>query len=274
MFRMFFDSCFVSSFISSFALFRGFLKNNNAHSITPTTMTTSSHPPYIETALSYSSSLVINLPPWATEYYNSLSDKEFKTDEEMMKVAIDMAALNVSHDTGGPFGCAIFERDIETKTSKVISLGCNRVVTLNNSTCHAEMVAIQFAQQKLKQFSLKDNGTVFTDADVAAGSTKQGVRSGGGGELKQQKRKEYVLHTSCEPCAMCLGGTFWSGVSELVCSATKDDAEAIGFDEGPVFPESYQHLERAGMVVKKCILRAEGAKVLNEYGATGVIYNG
>ena len=70
-------------------------------------------------------------------------------------------------------------------------------------TVHGEMVAIQFAQQKLKTFALKD---------------KTGA-------------KEYCLFTSCEPCAMCLGGTFWSGVSKMVCAATKADAESIGFDE-------------------------------------------
>ena len=178
------------------------------------------------------------------DYFRSLENVEFATDEEMMKVAIELSARNVSEETGGPFGCAIFERDRKTKKSKLYSFGVNRVVALNNSTCHGEMVAIQMAQKKLQKFSLSTDD------------------------------KEYVLHTSCEPCAMCLGGTFWSGVCELVCSATKDDAEAIGFDEGPVFPESYVHLQKAGMVVKKKILQPEGAKVLQKYGETGVIYNG
>jgi len=85
--------------------------------------------------------------------------------------------------------------------------------------------------------------------------------------------KEYLLYTSCEPCAMCLGGTLWSGVSELVCAATKDDAEAIGFNEGPVFDESYKQLEAAGVKVKRRVLRNEGAAVLQEYGKVGKIYN-
>ena len=65
----------------------------------------------------------------------------------------------------------------------------------------------------------------------------------------------------------------WSGVKELICSATKADAEKIGFLEGPVFPESYKQLQELGMTVKKEVKRSEGAAVLENYGATGVIYN-
>ena len=47
-------------------------------------------------------------------------------------------------------------------------------------------------------------------------------------------KKSFELFTSCEPCAMCLGASLWSGVKRMVCGATKDDAQAIGFDEGKV----------------------------------------
>ena len=164
----------------------------------------------------------------------------------MIALAVEIAAKNVSENTGGPFGCAIFERDVATGTAKLFAVGANRVVTLNNATLHAEMVAIQFAQKKLQNFSMKE----------------------------AVEGKEYLLCTSCEPCCMCLGGTLWSGVSELICSAAKADAEKIGFNEGPVFPESYKELEEVGIKVKKGVLRSKGAAVLEKYGETGVIYNG
>lgn len=63
-------------------------------------------------------------------------------------------------------------------------------------------------------------------------------------------------------------------MSRMVCAATKADAEAIGFDEGPVFPESYTALEKAGITVRRNVLRDDGAKVLQMYGETGIIYNG
>merc|ERR1712154_669411 len=108
------------------------------------------------------------------------------------------------------------------------------------------MTAIQMGQAKLGNFSF--------------GSCKQ-------------IGKEYHLYTSCEPCCQCLGGTLWSGVTKLVCAASKEDAERIGFEEGPVFRESYEALKRAGVKVVRNVLREEGAKVLNQYGETGVIYN-
>jgi len=187
---------------------------------------------------------MIHLPGWMVKFYKEHKDTEFTSDEDMISVAVELAAKNVAEHTGGPFGCAIFERDIATKKSKLFSCGANRVVTLNNSSLHAEMVAIQFAQKKLQTFSLK------------------GATEG----------KEYVLCTSCEPCCMCLGGTLWSGVTELICSGAKADAEKIGFNEGPVFPESYQQLEAVGIKVKREVLRSKGAAVLEEYGRTGVIY--
>lgn len=165
----------------------------------------------------------------------------------MIEVAVEISALNVANKTGGPFGCAIFERCKTTRTSRLFSVGANRVTSLGNSTLHGEMVAIQFAQQKLQTFSMRLAG--------------------------QQTMKEYVLCTSCEPCAMCLGGTLWSGVDEMICSATKSDAEAIGFNEGPVFEESYKQLQASGIIVKRNVMRTKGAKVLQEYGMTGVIYN-
>lgn len=161
----------------------------------------------------------------------------------MMAVAVELSKRNVDEDTGGPFGTAIFQVNKQTGESTLFSVGVNRVVTLGNSTLHGETVAIQMAQKKLDTFSLRS-------CDM-----------------------EYHLYTSCEPCAMCLGATLWSGVSKMACAATKDDAEAIGFNEGPVFPESYKALETSGCKVVRNVLQKEGAAVLENYGKVGVIYN-
>jgi tRNA(Arg) A34 adenosine deaminase TadA len=72
---------------------------------------------------------------------------------------------------------------------------------------------------------------------------------------------------------MCLGATLWSGVTRIVCAARKDDASAIGFDEGPVFEASYEHLVKSGVSVTRNCMRKEAAEVLRLYGEEGVIYN-
>lgn len=188
---------------------------------------------------------MVTIPDWLVEFENSMKDKVFNTNEEMAKVAVTISERNVQNNGGGPFGTAIFERNKASGKAKLFAVGSNRVTTLNNSTLHGETVAIQFAEKKLGHFSLRGDAN-----------------------------KEYILVTSCEPCAMCLGATFWSGVSEMICSATKDDAESIGFDEGPVYPQSYEKLKQAGIKVTLQVLRQDGAKVLNDYAAkVGIIYN-
>ena len=51
------------------------------------------------------------------------------------------------------------------------------------------------------------------------------------------------------------------------------DASEIGFDEGPVYEESYKHLNTAGIDVKRGVLRKKAAEVLQLYSQQGLIYN-
>jgi tRNA(Arg) A34 adenosine deaminase TadA len=179
----------------------------------------------------------ISLPPWIEKFVDW--EKRYQSDEEKMTLAIDLSAENVRRQTGGPFGAAIFS----VETGKLLSIGVNQVVRLNNSTLHAETVAIMTAQTVLGNYSLNSSA--------------------------------YELFTSCEPCCMCLGATLWSGVKRLVCAATKSDASAVGFDEGPVYESSYQYLEEKGIAVKRNLMREEAAKVFGLYAASdGIIYNG
>ena len=157
-----------------------------------------------------------------------------------MRLAIALARMNVESRTGGPFGAAIFERSSGT----LVAGGVNLVLPMKNSMLHAEVVAIILAEHRLQSFSL-------------------GIESGA----------EHELVTSCEPCAMCLGAIHWSGVSSVVTGATKQDAEETRFEEGPVFPESYQYLERRGVAITKEVLREEAREVLRLYATmSGEIY--
>ena len=123
------------------------------------------------------------------------------------------------------------------------------------------MVAIQLAQKKMGSFSLNMmNDKVDCEKDTSY-------------QPRQQRRRQFELFTSCEPCAMCLGATLWSGVSRIVCAATKDDAQSIGFDEGPVYESSYAHLESCGVQVTKGVMREEAQQVLRKYAESGLIYN-
>lgn len=184
-------------------------------------------------------SVKIELPAWI-ESFTDL-DRPYASDEEKMRLAIGLARENVLQKTGGPFGAAIFERE----SGKILSVGINLVTTLNNSCLHAETVAVMTAQAILSSYSLNAPGL-----------------------------PKYELFSSCEPCCMCLGATLWSGVARLVCGATKADAIAVGFDEGPVYESSYEYLQNRGIAVERRILNAEAIKVFDLYQETGgLIYN-
>jgi tRNA(Arg) A34 adenosine deaminase TadA len=184
--------------------------------------------------------LVITLPEWVASFVAAetvLTDRHSR-----MELAIGLARENVRRGTGGPFGAAIFERD----SGRLVAVGVNSVVRLNNCTLHAEMMAFQLAQQRLGTFTL-----------AAAGLPA------------------HELVTSCEPCAMCLGGALWSGVRRVVCGASRDDASRLDFEEGPVFPESWRYLEARGIEVVREVRREEARAVLEEYRRhSGPIYNG
>jgi tRNA(Arg) A34 adenosine deaminase TadA len=183
---------------------------------------------------------VLSLPGWVigrVEY-----DQVYATDEDRMRLAIALAAENIANGSGGPFGAAVFERE----SGRLIAVGVNSVVRLNNSTAHAEMIALQLAERRIASYSLAADG-----------------------------HPAHELFTSCAPCAMCLGAVLWSGVTRLVSAAQREDAERIAFDEGPVFAESYTYLRARGIEITDGLLRNEARAVLEEYRVRGgAIYNG
>jgi len=168
--------------------------------------------------------------------------RSYGSDAERMQLAIALARSNVERGSGGPFGAAIFEAG----SGRLVAVGMNSVVRLNNCTLHAEMMAFMMAQQRVGSFTLSAPGL-----------------------------PEHELFTSCEPCAMCLGATLWSGVRRMVYGAAREDASLLQFEEGPVFPESYDYLEARGLRIVRNVLRSEARAVLELYRAKGgAIYNG
>ena len=182
----------------------------------------------------------VDHPAWVHDVVDN--SVVYRDDAAKMRLAIAVARANVVHGTGGPFGAAIYERD----SGRLVAVGMNSVVRLNNSTLHGEMVAFMMAQREVGAFSLSAPGLPL-----------------------------HELFTSCEPCAMCLGATLWSGVKRVVYGAGREDATLLHFEEGPVFPASYRYLEDRGIEIVRDVLRDEARAVLELYRAkNGKIYNG
>ena len=185
-------------------------------------------------------SVAVTLPDWIDDVVDW--ERPYRTDDDKMRLAIALARENVARGTGGPFGAAIVERD----SGRLLSVGVNRVVPLDSCTLHTEVVAFMLAQSRLGTFSLAAPGLPAHD-----------------------------LATSCDPCAMCLGATLWSGVRRVLCGATRDNAMLLQFDEGPVFASSWAYLKRKGLEVRRGVLRQEAVGVFDLYGERGgAVYNG
>jgi tRNA(Arg) A34 adenosine deaminase TadA len=183
-------------------------------------------------------SVTIDLPSWVRDFVDW--ERSYGDDEERMRLAVELSRENVLRGTGGPFGAAVFEAE----TGRLAGVGVNSVVRLSNSVLHAETVALMLAEGRAGSYTLGAPGL-----------------------------PPHELVTSCEPCAMCLGAVFWSGVRRVMIGAAREDAEALGFDEGPVFPDSYRYLEERGIAFQRDVLRDEAREVLKLYhGQEGAIY--
>jgi tRNA(Arg) A34 adenosine deaminase TadA len=183
--------------------------------------------------------LTLELPPWVETLAHP--GRSYPTDAERMQITIALARENVRCGAGGPFGAAVFEEP----SGRLLAAGVNSVERLRNSVLHAEVLALMCAEAQVGSWTLRS------------------------------ARRTRVLVTSCDPCAMCLGAALWSGVGRIVCGADRDDAAAIGFEEGPVFPESWRFLAARGIGVTRGLLRNEARAVIELYRTSGgTIYNG
>ncbi len=179
------------------------------------------------------------LPDWMPGF---LQGQDLLPDpESRMALVIEASRQNVIQGTGGPFAAAVFEQE----SGRLVSLGVNLVVGSGLSMLHAEMVAFSLAQRKLGSYDLGAHGQPI-----------------------------HELVSSAEPCAMCLGGLFWSGVRHLVFGARDADVRTLGFDEGPKPDDLEQSLARRGISLARDVLRESAVAVLRDYAErAGTIYN-
>jgi guanine deaminase len=130
---------------------------------------------------------------WNVEHIIMTDEK----DLHYIELAIELARSGVIKNEGGPFGAIVVQGD------RIIGTGSNRVVSTNDPTAHAEIIAIREACHHLNDFQL------------------QGC----------------TIYTSCEPCPMCLGAIYWARPDRIVYACTREDAAAIQFDDDLIYRE-------------------------------------
>ena len=184
----------------------------------------------------------VSLPSWTKDELARLPAK-FETPEQRMEAVIRFSALNIQHDTGGPFAAGVFNDE----TGELLVMGVNRVVPSHCSSAHAEVVALSLAQRKLEAFDL------------------------GGPDMPR-----YQLVVNWRPCAMCYGAVVWSGIRSLVIAGSDGQLEQItGFDEGPIHPQWKAELERRGISVTEDVLKEQACDVFRTFRDSGkLVYNG
>lgn len=175
--------------------------------------------------------VTFRLPEWL------LSECDLTTprtgDEERMELAVELARRNVEHG-GGPFGAVVFDRT----TGEVVAPGMNLVVPQSCSLLHAEIVALMFAQARLRTFTLAEGA--------------------------------YELFASSDPCVQCLGACHWAGLARLVCGAPLASAQLAGFDEGPRAADWREQLAARGTEVRIGVRAESAQQVLVDYAARGL----
>lgn len=191
--------------------------------------------------LSILSDVRLSLPEWVEKELTALPDI-YPTVEERIREIIRFSQLNIDYGTGGPFAAGVFEK----ASGKLVSMGVNRVVPLNCSTAHAEIVALSYAQKKLGSYDLGGSGL-----------------------------PEHQLVVNWLPCAMCFGALLWSGIRSLAVAGSGSElVDITGFDEGPMHPDWREELEIRGIELVDSILPEEAIKVFRSFAKRGeLVYN-
>jgi tRNA(Arg) A34 adenosine deaminase TadA len=113
------------------------------------------------------------------------------TDLQHLGAAIELAALAREHGNH-PFGSLLADQD-----GNVLLEAENTVVTTGDCTGHAELNLVREASAR----------------------------------FAPQRLGELTLYTSTEPCAMCAGAIFWSGIGRVVFALSSETLGTIMHDE-------------------------------------------
>ncbi len=77
--------------------------------------------------------------------------------------------------------------------------------------------------------ALEAENTVVTESDITGHAETNLVRLAGR-EIPLDALPGYTLYTSCEPCAMCSGAIYWSGIGRVVYALPEEALYALTGD--------------------------------------------
>ncbi len=145
-----------------------------------------------------------------------------------MEIANDLARDNLNTKVGGPFGACV------VRNGEIIGKGSNHVLSDNDPTAHAEVMAIRDACKNIGSYDLSD----------------------------------CEIYTSCYPCPMCLSAIIWANIKTVYYGNTKEDAEKIGFRDDFIYDfinDLKNKKHDVNILDLKAIDHEETIKVFEEY---------
>ena len=134
-----------------------------------------------------------------------------ETGDAFMRRAIELSRIAMEEGAGPRFG-AVIVRD-----GRGGAEGHNNSFATKDPTAHAEIVAIRRACEAVDSRSLKG----------------------------------CVIYSSSEPCPMCLGAIYWSGISKVCFGNSCAAAASAGFDDAHLFQEMSQPAKDRAMPMEQ-----------------------
>lgn len=138
-----------------------------------------------------------------------------------LRKAIELARANINKGSR-PFGALVVLDD------EVIATGVNEILSTNDPTAHAELLAIRAASRRLGSPDLS----------------------------------ECIVYASGQPCPMCMAALTMSGVRKVVYAYSNDDGTPFGLSTSAVYEELAKPFTEQSMTIMHVPVSHEGSQDL------------
>jgi guanine deaminase len=129
-------------------------------------------------------------------------------ETRFMRRVLELSERGMQSGHGGPFGCVIVKDGI------IVGEAHNEVLSSNDPTAHAELLAVRRASGTLKTFNLSG----------------------------------CALYTNGAPCCMCASSMLWARIDRVYYVLSMDDSRAIGLGDEPFYEELARPLDQRQIV--------------------------
>jgi guanine deaminase len=148
-----------------------------------------------------------------------------KKGEAFMRAALHSAKRGMMRGSGGPFGAVL------VKNGKVLAVSHNRVLKMQDPTCHAEINAIRTASRKLKTFDLSG----------------------------------CEIYSTTEPCPMCFAAIHWARIRKVYYGTAIADVRRRGFHELCISNQKMKRAGGSGVALQPRFLAEECRSLLQQW---------